>query len=74
MAIYFNRCNISAPGRINTKLDGQFQTIAIDNLNDKQLEQLFNNGCKYVELTSEGRKKYYPDENPIEVKETPKRK
>jgi len=72
MGILFKRCGINAPGRLNTKLGGRFQEIALDSLNDEQLEELYNAGCTYVEPTAEGRKKLFPDEIPIEVKETPK--
>jgi hypothetical protein len=44
----FKRININAPGRINLRLGGRFQEVAIDNLNDDQLAELYDNGCPYV--------------------------
>lgn len=70
---YFKRAKIDAPGKVNLKLDGRFQTIEIDNLAEDKLKQLYDNGCPYIELTPEGRKFYYPDETPIMVNKTPKK-
>jgi hypothetical protein len=66
--VFFERIGIKAPGRINLKLDGRFQTVALDDLSQDKLKQLYDNGCNYVGLTSEGRKKYFPDEKPITTK------
>ncbi len=70
----FQRCGIVAPGKINLKLDGRFQTIELDSQPEEKLRQLYDNGCQFVELTPEGRKEYFPDEIPITVSRTPKKK
>ena len=57
----FQRYGINAPGRINTKIGGRFREVVLDDLSDEQLEELYNNGCKYVEPTPEGRKKLFPE-------------
>lgn len=68
MGKIFERYGINAPGRINLKLDGRFQTVVLDELSDEKLQQLYDAGCKYVRPTESGRKKLYPDEKPISTK------
>jgi len=53
-AIVYKRININAPGRMNILLDGRFQTVVLDELPQDKLRQLFENGCKYVGVSSEG--------------------
>lgn len=52
-AVVYKRININAPGRMNLMLDGRFQTVALDQLPQDKLRQLFENGCKYVGVSSE---------------------
>lgn len=75
MGKLFERVGINAPGRINVLLDGHFQTVALDNLPDDKLQQLYENKCSYVQPTAEGRKVLFPDEKQIEITPlTPKKK
>lgn len=67
MGKLFERYGINAPGKINTLLDGHFQTVRLDDLTDEKLQQLYENGCKYVQPTEYGRKKLFPNEKAIEV-------
>jgi hypothetical protein len=64
----FERTGIKAPGRMNILLDGRFQTVALDDLQDDKLEQLYNNGCPYVKRT-ENFYKSLPKEEKIEMKD-----
>lgn len=50
-AIRYHRINIKAPGRMNILLDGRFQTVALDDLTQDQMKQLFDNGCSFVGIT-----------------------
>jgi hypothetical protein len=50
-AIRYHRINIKAPGRMNILLDGRFQTVALDDLPQDKLKQLFDNGCSFVGIT-----------------------
>jgi len=69
MGELFERVGINAPGRINLLLDGQFQTVRLDDLPDDKLQQLYEKGCRYVQPTSAGIKKIFPDEKQIKIKE-----
>ena len=60
MANGFFRSVLRPGGRINTKLDGRFQTVVLDELTQDKLQQLYDNGCPYVELTNEGGVNYLP--------------
>ncbi len=53
---------------MNILLDGRFQTVALDDLPDDKLEQLYNNGCPYVKRT-ENFYKSLPKEEKIEMKD-----
>jgi len=53
---------------MNILLDGRFQTVALDDLQDDKLEQLYNNGCPYVKRT-ENFYKSLPKEEKIEMKD-----
>jgi len=68
MSQLFERTGIKAPGRMNILLDGRFQTVALDDLPDDKLEQLYNNGCPYVKHT-ENFYKSLPKEEKIEMKD-----
>jgi hypothetical protein len=70
----FERININAPGRINLLLDSRFQTVTLDTLPQDKLQQLYENDCRYVGLTQEGKKKYIPKFKEITVKEISPRK
>jgi hypothetical protein len=67
MGKLFERYGLNAPGRVNILLDGRFQTVAIDDLTDDKLQQLYENKCPYVQPTEEGRKILFPDEKKIEI-------
>lgn len=67
MGLLFEIIGISSPGRVNIKLDGRFQTINLESLPDDKLQQLYENGCHFIQPTTEGRKIIFPDEKPIEV-------
>lgn len=64
----FERKNIIAPGRINDFLDGRFQEFNIDDLNNNQLQQLYERGCLYIQPTKEGRKVINSLEHDIVIK------
>ncbi len=63
----FRRHGLNPPGKINTWLDGHFQTVRLDDLPDDKLKQLYENKCPYVQPTQAGRKVLFPDEKSIEV-------
>ena len=64
MASKFNIL-LDYPGKVNTLLDGHYQTVKLHELPDEKLQQLFDRGFKYVELAGiEGR----PITKKIEVK------
>ena len=60
----YERIKIKAPGRINVRLGGILQEISIDNLTQKQLKELYENGCRYVGIKGE-----ISSEKKIEVKD-----
>lgn len=68
MGKLFVRFGIEAPGRVNLKLDGKFQEVTLDSLSDEKLRQLYENGCRFVAPTPEGRAVLFPEEKPINVK------
>lgn len=41
---------IKFPGRINLRLRNRFQEVALYHLDERSLEDLFNDGCPYVVL------------------------
>jgi hypothetical protein len=61
----FNLVGIAAPGRCDIRLNGRFQIVELSELSDKELIQLFRDGCPYIEPTPAGIKALYPDLKPI---------
>lgn len=53
---------------MNLRLDGRFQTVALFELPQEKLKQLFDNKCPYVGLTDDGIVEHNKDKKPIEVK------
>lgn len=62
---YFKLKGIQPPGRVDIKGRGE---VALENISDDLAKQLFDEGIPFLELTDVGRKKYFPNEKPIEVK------
>lgn len=62
---YFKLKGIQPPGRVDLKGHGE---VALANISDELAEKLWKEGLPYLELTDAGRKKFYPDEKPIQVK------
>jgi hypothetical protein len=67
MGKLFERYGLNAPGKVNLLLDGRFQTVRLDDLEDDKLQQLYEKGCRYVKPTDAGIKKLYPNEKEIKV-------
>jgi hypothetical protein len=61
----YHRINIKAPGRMNILLDGRFQTVALDDLPQDKMKQLYDNGCSFVGITYG--EEFSKDFNPIVI-------
>ena len=61
----FKLNGLVSPGRVNLL---KYGTVCLENISDQLAEQIWKDGCPYLELTAEGRAKFFPDEAPIEVK------
>lgn len=51
---------IARPGRINVKFNGKFRDVNLFDMNQSQLQELYNNKCPYV--------KQLPDADLSEIK------
>jgi len=61
----FRLKNIQHPGRVHLYKRGEVNLADID---DNLAEELFKEGCPFIEPTPEGREKLFPGEKPIKVK------
>jgi hypothetical protein len=61
----FKVININPPGRVNVLLQGKFRDVNLYDLNDTQLQELYEAKSKYVTLNSKISKAEAPK---IEVK------
>lgn len=60
----FKLKGLQSPGRVNLLKIG---TVELENISDAMAEQLYKDGCRYLEPTPEGRKHLFPNEKPILV-------
>ncbi|KKU87400.1 MAG: hypothetical protein UY18_C0036G0003 [Microgenomates group bacterium GW2011_GWF2_47_9] len=67
----FRLKGILYPGRVDIHKRG---IVVLGNISDDLAEQLWKEGCPYLEPTPAGRTVLYPGEKPIEVKPIKKKR
>jgi len=60
----FRLKGIKEPGRVDVYKHG---LVVLSEVDDKKAMQLYKEGVPYLEPTSEGRKKLFPGEKPIDI-------